>query len=421
MNGRPGFREALKLWLHIGFISFGGPAGQIAILHKEVVERRRWIDEARFTSGLSFCTFLPGPEAQQLATYIGWSLHGYAGGIAAGVLFFLPAVFLLLFLSFIRAEYGNVPIVAGILWALRATVVAILCDAVLGMSRRRIVSRGGALLAGLAFVATFVLRVPFPLVVGGAALVGLIAPRFAAKPAAAASFDTTRQPDTSTGFVRLATVIGCGVFLWALPWLALLPAGETAALFRTEYVFFTQSALVTFGGAYAVLSYVTQAAVEQFHWLSRAEVIDGLALAETTPGPLIIVLQYVGFLAAWNEPHGLPRALAGTIGALLTTYATFLPSIVLVLSGAPFVERLTSMRRVGGSLAAITAAVTGVIASLGLDYGVAVALPANAGPGVDLAALVLVAVFFTALRRGAGFGPVLGAGAATGVLRHFLS
>jgi chromate transporter len=419
MDGRPDFRDALKLWLRIGFISFGGPAGQIAILHKEVVERRRWIDETRFTSGLSFCTFLPGPEAQQLATYIGWSLHGYAGGIVAGVLFFLPAVFLLLLLSFVRAEYGNVSIVAGVLWALRATVVAILCDAVLGMSKRRIVSSGGALLAGLAFVATFVLRVPFPVVVVGAGLVGLIAPRFAARPSAAPRSDLGQPADTSTGFARLATVIGCGVFLWALPWTLLIPAGESATLFRAEYAFFTQSALVTFGGAYAVLSYVTQAAVDQFHWLSRSEVIDGLALAETTPGPLIIVLQYIGFFAAWNDPHGLPRGVAGTIGALLTTYATFLPSIVLVLAGAPFVERLTSMRRVGGSLGAITAAVTGVIASLGFDYGIAVAFPETAG--VDVAALVLVAVFFMALRQGAGFGLVLGVGAAAGVLRHFLS
>jgi chromate transporter len=418
MNGRPGFREALALWLRIGFISFGGPAGQIAILHNEVVERRRWMDEARFTSGLAFCTFLPGPEAQQLATYIGWTLHGNAGGIAAGVLFFLPAMFLLLLLSFVRAQYGSVPFVAAVLWGLRAIVVAILCDAVLTMSKRRIVSRGGALLAGLAFALAFVLRLPFPWLVAGAGLVGLLAPRFAA---ASSEAPADVPPASSRGLLRLVGVLATGALLWSLPWILLIPAGDAASLLRTEYAFFTRSAFVTFGGAYAVLSYVTQAAVDRFHWLSRAEILDGLALAETTPGPLIIVLQYVGFLAAWNDPHGLPRGLAGLLGAFLTSYATFLPSIVLVLAGAPYVAHLTSLRRVGGSLAAITAAVTGVIASLGLDYGLAVAFPVRPGAGVDVAAVLLVVSGFVALRQKVGLGPVLLAGAFAGVIRHFLS
>ena len=420
MNGRPGFREALKLWLRIGFISFGGPAGQIAILHKEVVEKRGWMDEARFTSGLSFCTFLPGPEAQQLATYIGWTLHGYRGGIAAGILFFLPAALLLLVLSFIRAAYGNLEVVAALLWGLRAIIVAILADAVLGMSKKRLVSRGGVILAVLAFVLSFGLRIPFPFVVLGAGLVGLIVPRFAAALSAAASPGEAQASGSALGLARLTGVVSCGVLLWLLPWLLLIPLDETASVLRRQYLFFTQSALVTFGGAYAVLSYVTQAAVDRFHWLSRAEVIDGLALAETTPGPLIIVLQYVGFLAAWNDPRGLPRGVAGTLGALLTTYATFLPSIVLVLAGAPFVERLTSMRRVGGSLSAITAAVTGVIASLGLDYFIAVAYHASPRAGVDLPALLLIAAAFIALRRKIGLGPVLAIGAVTGLLKLFL-
>ena len=420
MNGRPSFVEALKLWLRIGFISFGGPAGQIAILHREVVEQRRWIDERRFTSGLSFCTFLPGPEAQQLATYIGWSLHGYRGGLAAGILFFLPAVVLLLVLSFMRAEYGTLPVVAAVLWGLRATIVAILCDAVLGMSKKRSGSRGGAMLAIAAFIMSFFLRAPFPFIVLGAALIGLIVPGLAASSTAETSAAGMPASRPSLDFARLAAVVGCGLLFWFLPWLLLIPAGETAALFRTQYVFFTQSALVTFGGAYAVLSYVTQAAVDQFHWLSRAEVIDGLALAETTPGPLIIVLQYVGFLAAWNDPHGLPRGLAGTIGGLLTSYATFLPSLVLVLAGAPFVERVTALPRIGGGLSAIGAAVTGVIASLGLDYLVAVVFPAGPRHGIDTAALLLVLALFVALRRKVGLGPVLLAGALAGLLQPFL-
>jgi chromate transporter len=277
------------------------------------------------------------------------------------------------------------------------------------------------MLAALAFVASFIARVPFPFVILGAGLVGLFVPRFGATVGALSGSTETRATRSTLDFRRGVAVLGCGLVLWSLPWLLLIPAGETATLFRTQYLFFTQSALVTFGGAYAVLSYVTQAAVDQFHWLSRAEVMDGLALAETTPGPLIIVLQYVGFLAAWNDPHGLPRGVAGTMGGLLTSYATFLPSIVLVLAGAPFVERLTSMRRIGGSLSAIGAAVTGVIASLGLDYAIAVVLPVESSRmRIDAAALLLVVILFVALRKKVGLGPVLAGGTLAGALKYFL-
>ena len=415
---RPSFREALRFWVRLGFISFGGPAGQIAILHKEVVERRKWMDEGRFTSGLAFCTFLPGPEAQQLATYIGWSLHGTIGGLAAGILFFLPAAAILLVLSFIRAEFGSVPFVSAILYGLRPVVVAVIFDAVLRMAGKRIATRGAVVVAVLAFVAAFLLRTPFPWIVVGAAIAGLALSSF--RPTLARDSTPGARLSLKTEAVRISAVLATGLSLWAVPWAILMSFGDAVPLFQKQYLFFTQAALVTFGGAYAVLGYVTQAAVEQFHWLSRAEVIDGLALAETTPGPLIIVLQYVGFLAGWNDPQGLSRGLSGTIGAFVTTYATFLPSLVLVFLGAPYVDRMTSLPRLASALGAIGAAVTGVIVSLGLDYGISVVLPADRTASPDLFALLTLIAAFVALRKGQGFGLVLFAGGTAGSLYQFL-
>ena len=414
---RPGFREALRFWARLGFISFGGPAGQIAILHRELVERKRWISEERFSAGLAFCTFLPGPEAQQLATYIGWSLHGVRGGLAAGILFFLPAAFLLLLLSFMRAEYGTLPFVTATLYGLRPVVVAVIGNAVLAMARRTLSSRHALALALLSFAAVFVLRLPFPWIVILAAAIGVVVPSF--RPSVNAALAPSASPGGQTA--RAGRVLAMGLVFWVVPWFVLTRFGEDAKLFQELYLFFTQAALVTFGGAYAVLSYVTQAAVEQFHWLSRPEVIDGLALAEATPGPLIIVLQYVGFLAGWNDPAGLSRGLSGTVGAMVTTYATFLPSLTLVFLGAPYVDRVRSLPRLAGALRAIGAAVTGVIASLGLDYGLAVLLPSGSSTSPDLFALTSIIAAAIALRLGLNLGIVLLAGVAVGFLHHFIS
>jgi chromate transporter len=415
---RPGFREALPFWVRLGFISFGGPAGQIAILHRELVEKKRWISEGRFSAGLAFCTFLPGPEAQQLATYIGWSLHGVRGGLAAGILFFLPAAFLLLLLSFIRAEYGTLPFVAATLYGLRPVVVAVIGDAVVRMARRTLPSHHAVAVALLAFAAVFLLRLPFPWIVLLAGLIGMLVPSF--RPTVVGAGAPGFKP-LGGHAARAGRVLAMGLIFWIAPWVVLSSVGDDMKLFQQQYLFFTQAALVTFGGAYAVLSYVTQAAVEQFHWLSRPEVIDGLALAEATPGPLIIVLQYVGFLAGWNDPGGMSRGLSGTVGALVTTYATFLPSLTLVFLGAPYVDRVQSLPRLAGALRAIGAAVTGVIASLGLDYGLAVLLPAGSSPSPDFFALASLIAAAIALRLGSSLGLVLLAGVAVGFLHHFIS
>lgn len=417
LERQPCFREALRFWVRLGFISFGGPAGQIAILHRELVERKRWISEERFSAGLAFCTFLPGPEAQQLATYIGWSLHGVRGGLAAGILFFAPAALLLLLLSFIRAEYGTLPFVAAALYGLRPVVVAVIGDAVLRMARRTLPSHPALLAALLAFAAAFLVRLPFPWIVILAALIGGSFPAF--QPRGAAGSAPAGAPPGGQA-ARAGSVLALGLIFWIAPWAVLTSLGEDMKLFKELYLFFTQAALVTFGGAYAVLSYVTQAAVEQFHWLSRSEVIDGLALAEATPGPLIIVLQYVGFLAGWNDPGGLSRGLSGTVGAAITTYATFLPSLTLVFLGAPYVDRVQSLPRLAGALRAIGAAVTGVIANLGLDYGLAVLWPGEAVTSPDFFALAAIMGAAVALRLGLNLGIVLPGGVALGFLHHFL-
>jgi len=376
------------------------------------------MSDERFSAGLAFCTFLPGPEAQQLATYIGWSLHGVRGGLAAGILFFLPAAFLLLALSFIRAEYGALPFIAAALYGLRPVVVGLIGDALLRMAGRTLKSRAALLVAVVSFVAVWWFRLPFPFIVGAAAFTGLLIPSFRPAPPSGTTGVSPLRPTTELG--RIGRVLACGVAFWLVPWVVLTSFGEGTRLFQQQYLFFTQASLVTFGGAYAVLSYVTQAAVEQFHWLSRSEVIDGLALAEATPGPLIIVLQYVGFFAGWNDPQGLSRGVSGTIGALVTTYATFLPSLTLVFLGAPYIDRIQSAPRLAGALRSIGAAVTGVIAGLGVDYGMAVLFPEVTR--LDLFALLAMLASAIALRRGSSLGlVVLSAGVLFGWLHHFLS
>jgi chromate transporter len=356
-------REAFRFWLKLGFISFGGPAGQIAIMHREVVERRCWVSDGPFMHALNFCMLLPGPEALQLAIWLGWRLHGVAGGIVAGLCFILPAMAILLALSFLYALHGTVPAVAAVLMGLQATVIALIAQALVRLARRALTHPLHWLLAAAALVLMVGRIAPFPLLLAGAALAGMLVTRDGnlASPREPASF-----PWRS---------LGAGIALWMLPAVLVVVLAGTDSLFADIYRFFTTAALVTFGGAYAVLAWVTQQAVEVHGWLSQAQAVAGLALAETTPGPLIIVLQFVGFMAGWNGAAGGDAAATATIAAALTSWATFLPSFIFILVGAPYVERLSSNRRLAGALAGVTAAVVGVIGSLAIIFGRGVLFP----------------------------------------------
>jgi chromate transporter len=356
-------REAFRFWLKLGFISFGGPAGQIAIMHREVVERRRWIADGPFMHALNFCMLLPGPEALQLAIWLGWRLHGVAGGLVAGLCFILPAMAILLALSFVYALHGTVPAVAAVLMGLQATVIALIAQALVRLARRALTHPLHWLLAAAALALMVGRIAPFPLLLAGAALAGMLVTRDGnlASPREPASF-----PWRS---------LGAGIALWMLPAVLVVVLVGTDSLFADIYRFFTTAALVTFGGAYAVLAWVTQQAVEVHGWLSQAQAVAGLALAETTPGPLIIVLQFVGFMAGWNGAAGGDAAATATIAAALTSWATFLPSFIFILVGAPYVERLSSNRRLAGALAGVTAAVVGVIGSLAIIFGRGVLFP----------------------------------------------
>ena len=408
-----GFGEAFRFWLKLGFISFGGPAGQIAIMHRELVERRRWISEGRFLHALNYCMLLPGPEAQQLATYIGWLLHRVRGGIVAGALFVLPSIFVLLALSFLYALHGTRPAVAAALYGVRPIVVAIVLEAVLRIGRRAVRGPADLAIALAAFVAIYLLDVPFPLIVLAAAgtgwLLSRLRPAAGARPAPSApeAADPPRAiddalppaPHTRPSRRRFLIALATGLAIWLAGYALLAALRGTDSLHAHEYRFFTQAAFLTFGGAYAVLAYVTQAATGPFGWITPAQAVDGLALAETTPGPLIMVVQFVGFMAAWGSPEGLTPAASALVGALVTTFATFLPAIILVLLGAPYIEALRGHRGLDGALGAVTAAVVGVILNLALVFGAAVLLPEGAAGSLDLTAVALAAAAFLVLWR----------------------
>jgi len=415
------FGEALRFWLKLGFISFGGPAGQIAIMHRELVERRRWISEARFLHALNYCMLLPGPEAQQLATYVGWLLHRVRGGLAAGGLFVLPSVFVLLGLSWAYAAHGDTPAVAGALYGVRPVVVAVVCEAVLRIGRRAIRTRAHLGIAAAAFAAIYVLSVPFPLIVAGAALAGWLGSRLRpgaftgpgrrAEPARESRPDRAEDgplvidddsppaPHTLPSTRRFLGVLTVGAGLWLAGLAVLGTLRGLDSLHAQLYTFFTKAAFVTFGGAYAVLAYVSQAAVESFGWLSPTQAVDGLALAETTPGPLIMVVQYVGFVAAWNHPEGLPPLASGVLGAAVTTFVTFLPCFLFIFLGAPYIEVLRANRSLDAALSGVTSAVVGVILNLALVFGAAVVLPDGGAGGLDWTALAIAALAFLALWR----------------------
>jgi chromate transporter len=389
---QPTFTEAARFWLKLGFVSFGGPAGQIAIMHREVVERRRWLDERQFTGALNFCMLLPGPEALQLAIYLGWRLHGTRGGLVAGLGFIVPAIVLLLVLSWLYASYGTLPAAQGLLLGLKAAVVALVMQALVKIGRRALGTPLHVGLAVAAFVALQFLRVPFPVLVLVAAAVGLASAWRAPRPARIAATSAKQAGHT----VRIAVV---GLVLWLVPLVAVVVALGPHSLWSRVYLFFTQAALVTFGGAYAVLGYVTQHLVQDLGWLTAQQSVAGLALAETTPGPLVIVLQFMGFMAGWNNPAPLEPATAAILAALLASWATFLPSFVFIFLGAPHLERVTREPRIAAALAAITAAVVGIIATLGVLLARVVILPAGIAGGVAWGALALAVAVWVLLAR----------------------
>jgi len=408
----PSFAAAVRFWLKLGFISFGGPTGQIAIMHTELVDKRHWISEARFLHALNYCMLLPGPEAQQLATYIGWLLHRTWGGIIAGSLFVLPSAFILWLLSYVYVEHGDVPWIGAIFYGLKPAVVAIVAHAVIRIGKRALKNHVMWSLAGLAFVAIFFLKVPFPIIIIVAGLLGLLGGRLwprwfvvikhkgAAKASgqdavlddAAPILDHTRP--TVARAVRVSVVC---LTLWAAPLIALWSwRGGDDVLFE-EGIFFSKAAMVTFGGAYAVLPYVAQQAVERYGWLSAGQMLDGLGLAETTPGPLIMVVQFVGFLGGWHHHGDLPTLLAATLGAAITTWVTFVPCFLWIFLGAPYIEHLRDNKHLTAALSAVTAAVVGVVLNLAIWFAAHVFSPALGG--IDWLAIAIALVAFFGLVR----------------------
>jgi chromate transporter len=371
----PTFADALRVWFRIGCLSFGGPAGQIALLHREVVDERRWVSDRRFLHALNFCHLLPGPEAQQLAIYLGWLMHGAIGGFSAGLLFVIPGAIVMLGLSIIYAVFGSVPLIAALFYGLKCAVLLLVIEAVLRIGRRALKGRIAWMLAGASFLALFLFSVPFPIVVLVAGLIGALFPGYFAggkhgsgKDEAPALLDAILAADPGrprrlARDARIASVVSAA--LWLLPVALLIPAG---GVYANVAWFFSKMAVVTFGGAYAVLAYAAQEAVQGYHWLSAPEMLSGLGLAETTPGPLILVLQFVGFLAGYRAPGALTGIPGGIAASALTLWVTFLPCFTFVFMGAPLVERLQEKRKLSGALSAVTAAVVGVVANLAVWF-----------------------------------------------------
>jgi chromate transporter len=406
-QGKASFKEALKFWTKLGFISFGGPAGQIAIMHQEVVERRRWVGENQFLRALNFCMLLPGPEAQQLATYIGWRMHGTLGGIAAGSLFVIPSIFVMLLLSYLAVAHIDIPAVAAAFYGIQPVVVAVVVEAVLRIGKKAL--KHGVLygFAAVAFIAIFVLKVPFPYIVAAAALGGLLMQRWLPRVFCKGTFDELTmecrvdeeedhlQKSVAPSFSHVIRVLVVCLVLWGIVVGGLWAWRGLDDVLGQIALFFTKAAFVTFGGAYAVLAYITDFAVGN-GWLSTGQMLIGLGLAESTPGPLIMVTQYVGFLGAWNLPGDLTPLTAGVLGALITTYVTFLPCFFFIFAGAPFIEAMAGNQRIQAALTGVTAAVVGVILNLAVWFGYKVILP---DAGIDWFALVSATVSLVLLQK----------------------
>ena len=374
------FHEALRYWFKLGFINFGGPAGQIAIMHEELVDRKRWISNNRFLHALNYCMLLPGPEAQQLAIYIGWLLNGTLGGIVAGIFFVLPAFFLILGLSWTYVVHGDIEWVAAVFYGLRAAVIALVLAAVIRVGSKALRNPMMVAIAAGAFVSIFFVKVPFPLIVFVAALIGLVAIRVHPRLFPAADLHGSRQDQddvliadhhevaSQRSGVKTLRVLFIGIAVWWGPLLALLLLRGGNDTLSKEAVFFSQTAMVTFGGAYAVLAYINQAAVQHFGWLEPGQMVTGLGLAESTPGPLIMVTEFVGFLAAYRFPGEMDPVVAGVLGATVTVWATFAPCFLWIFLGAPYIEQLRGNRLLNAALATVTAAVVGVILNLAVTF-----------------------------------------------------
>jgi chromate transporter len=368
MTARPSFSEAFMVWLKIGCINFGGPAGQIALMHRVVVDEKKWIDEPRFMHALNFCMLLPGPEAQKLATYLGWLLHGARGGLSAGILFILPGAFVMLGLSLLYALGRGVSVVDGALFGIKAAVLVIVIEALIRIGKRALKTSLLLSLAAAAFIGIFFLALPFPLIVAVAALVGYVVARRAPGQLGISGKVESVQPPAEDRWRQFTIASVIGVIAWWMPVvLAVLFFGPHHVLVSIG-TFFSKLAVVSFGGAYALLAYMAQEAVQTYGWMTAPEMVDGLGLAETTPGPLILVTQFVGFLAAFRDAAPFSPITAGVLGAAMTTWVTFVPSMLWIFAGAPFVEPLRANNKLSGALAAITAAVVGVILNLSVWF-----------------------------------------------------
>lgn len=442
MSGTSGvsFREAFLVWVKIGFLSFGGPAGQIALMHRVLVEEKKWLTEPQFLHALNFCMLLPGPEAQQLATYSGWLLHGLRGGFVAGLLFILPGFLVMLVLSILYAVYAELALVEALFFGIKAAVFAIVIEALIRIGSRVMKTRALYGVAAVAFIAIFFFDVPFPLVVAGAALFGFLGAwsGWLSSPEA----DLTGEPLTDNAVLptrwgmawRSLVTLAVGLILWLGPVVALIFFLGGSHVFAQQAVFFSQMAVASFGGAYAVLAYVAQEAVQNYGWLSAGEMLDGLGLAETTPGPLILVLQFVGYLGAFREASGIDPLMSGMVGAVVTTWVTFAPCFLWIFLGAPYIERLRRIENLNAMFAAVTAAVVGVILNLSIWFGLHVLFAEVEERHVsmlrlwspdlatlDLWALALsIGALVAVLRFKAGMVPVLGVAALLGLATRFL-
>jgi chromate transporter len=437
------FREAARFWVKLGFINFGGPTGQISIMHEEIVERRRWITNGRFLHALNYCMLLPGPEAQQLAIYVGWLLHKVRGGLVAGIAFVLPSFFVMLFLSWLYAVHGDVTWVSATLSGMAAAVIGIVASATIRIGKKTLANGLMVAVAVVAFVSIFLLHVPFPLIVLGAAAIGVIGGAIAPQlfdvgvgreleenEAVAIRDDVVGAAHTRPSMRRSIVVAIVGTAVWLIPIAALaMWRGPDDTLTEMGW-FFSKAALVTFGGAYAVLSYVNVAAVTQYGWLLPGQMVVGLGLAETTPGPLIMVLEFVGFVGAYQHPGDLSPLTAGVLGAVVATWATFVPCFLWIFLGAPYIEGLRGNRRLAEALQAVTAAVVGVIANLAVTFAVHTlfeqvrevdtfsgTVPVPVWSSVDVFPLIVALVSFVGLWRFRWkILPVIGASALAGLI-----
>ena len=436
------FGDAARVWARVALLSFGGPAGQIAVMHRILVEEKNWVSESRFLHALNYCMLLPGPEAQQLATYIGWLLHRTAGGILAGGLFILPGIFAIMGLSYVYVAFGKVSYVEALFFGLKAAVLAIVIEALVRVGKRALRNNVMIALAAIAFVGIFFFAIPFPIIIMAAGLIGYLGVKSGRSEFAGSNHGSAKTTDAPSALgdevpdharpdlVRTLRVSLLWAFLWLAPVAAVLIGLGAANTFSQIALFFTKMAMVTFGGAYAVLAYVAQQAVEHYHWLKPQEMLDGLGMAETTPGPLIMVQQFVGFLAAYRDPGTLSPMWAGTLGGLLATWVTFTPCFLWIFSGAPYIERLRGNKALAGALGAITAVVVGVILNLSIwfalhtvfretipvhSYGLSFDMPKFAS--IDIPALALAVAAATAVFRfRLGMLTVLAGSCVAGVL-----